>query len=67
MNNLAAKQLGSALKDDPMGMFMKVDEFKTTSVPNVLACSDATRAAGKTLAVADGAMAGFGAHWASMV
>jgi len=50
-----------------MGRFIKVDEGKGASVPNVLACGDATRAAGNvTLAVADGAMAGYGAHRGSM-
>lgn len=63
-----AEQLGCALEDGPMGLFIKVDDFKATSVPNVFACGDAARAAGNvTLAVADGAMAGFGAHRASMV
>ena len=50
-----------------MGMFIKVDEGKATRVPNVFVCGDAARAAGNvTLAVADGAMAGFGAHRVSM-
>jgi thioredoxin reductase len=63
-----AEQLGCALEDGPMGLFIKVDDFKATSVANVFACGDAARAAGNvTLAVADGAMAGFGAHRASMV
>ena len=62
-----AEQLGCALEDGPMGLFIKVDDFKATSVPNVFACGDAARAAGNvTLAVADGAMAGFGAHRGSM-
>jgi thioredoxin reductase len=51
-----------------MGMFVKVEEGKVTILPNVFTCGDAARAAGNvTLAVADGAMAGFGAHRASMV
>jgi thioredoxin reductase len=63
-----AEQLGCALEDGPMGLFIKVDDFKATSVPNVFACGDAARAAGNvTLAVADGVMAGFGAHRGSMV
>lgn len=63
-----AEQLGCVLEDGPMGRFIKVDEGKATSVPNVFACGDAARAAGNvTLAVADGAMAGFGAHRGSMV
>ncbi|WP_342620027.1 NAD(P)/FAD-dependent oxidoreductase [Rhodoferax sp. GW822-FHT02A01] len=62
-----AEQLGCALEDGPMGQFIKVDELKATSVPNVFACGDAARAAGNvTLAVADGAMAAFAAHRASM-
>jgi thioredoxin reductase len=62
------EQLGCALEDGPMGTFIKVDEIKATSVANVFACGDAARAAGNvTLAVADGAMAAFGAHRASMV
>jgi thioredoxin reductase len=68
MSSPIAEQLGCALEDGPMGLFIKVDDFKATSVPNVFACGDAARAAGNvTLAVADGAMAGFGAHRASMV
>jgi thioredoxin reductase len=67
LSSPVAEQLGCALEDGPMGMFIKVDEGKATSVPNVFACGDAARAAGNvTLAVADGAMAGFGAHRASM-
>jgi thioredoxin reductase len=63
-----AEQLGCALEDGLTGVFIKVDEFKATSVPRVFACGDAARAAGNvTLAVADGAMAGFGAHRGSMV
>lgn len=63
-----AEQLGCALEDGPMGRFIKVDEGKATSVPNVFACGDAARAAGNvTLAAADGAIAGFGAHRGSMV
>jgi thioredoxin reductase len=68
MASPVAEQLGCALEDGPMGLFIKVDDFKATSVPNVFACGDAARAAGNvTLAVADGAMAGFGAHRASMI
>ena len=62
-----AEQLGCTLEDGPMGLFIKVDDLKATSVPNVFACGDAARAAGNvTLAVADGAMAAFAAHRASM-
>jgi len=55
-----AEQLGCALEDGLIGLFIKVDESKATSVPNVFACGDAARAARKvTLTVADGVMAGF--------
>lgn len=68
MHSTIAEQLGCAMEDGPMGVFITVDEGKATSVPNVFACGDAARAAGNvTLAVADGAMAGFGAHRASMM
>jgi thioredoxin reductase len=67
MSSSIAKQLGCSMEDGPMGSFIKVDEFKATSVPNVFACGDAARIAGNvTLAVADGAMAAFGAHRSSM-
>lgn len=62
-----AGQLDCALEDDPMGLFIKVGEGKATSVANVFACGGNARAAGNvTLAVADGAMAGFGTHRGSM-
>ena len=67
MSSPIAEQLGCALEDGPMGLFVKVDDGKATSVANVFACGDAARAAGNvTLAVADGAMAGMGAHRGSM-
>jgi thioredoxin reductase len=67
MGSPIAEQLGCSLEEGPMGAFIKVDEFKATSVPNVFACGDAARMAGNvTLAVADGVMAGFGAHRNSM-
>lgn len=43
-----------------MGLFIKVDEGKGTSVPNVFACGDAARAAGNVT------MAGFGVRRGSM-
>lgn len=67
MSSPIAEQLGCALEDGPMGPFIQVDDFKATSVRNVFACGDAARMAGNvTLAVADGAMAGIGAHRSSM-
>lgn len=62
-----AEQLGCVLDIGPTGQFIRVDDFKATSVPNVFACGDAARAAGNvTLAAADGAMAAYGAHRNSM-
>ncbi len=56
MSSPIAEQLGCALEDG-----------KAINVPNVFACGDAARAAGNvTMAVADGAMAGFGARRGSM-
>ena len=58
-----AAQLGCALAQGPMGMFIQVDAMQQTSVPNVFACGDTARAAGNVaMAVADGAMAGVAAH-----
>lgn len=63
-----AEQLGCALEDGPMGLFIRVDEGKATSVPNVFACGDAARAAGNvTMAAADGARAAFRVHRGAMV
>jgi thioredoxin reductase len=62
-----ATQLGCALDNGPTGLFIRVDETKATSVPNVFACGDAARMAGNvTLAVADGALAAYAAHRNSM-
>ena len=67
LSSPVAEQLGCVLEDGPMGLFIHVDDLKATSVPHVFACGDAARAAGNvTLAVADGAMAAFAAHRASM-
>ncbi len=44
-------------------IFVRTDAMKATSVTGVFACGDSARAAGNVaLAVADGAMAGVGAH-----
>lgn len=63
MSRRVAEQLGCTLADGAMGLFIQVDEGKATSVPNVFTCGDAARTAGNVaLAVAAGAMTGFGAH-----
>ncbi|WP_332747288.1 NAD(P)/FAD-dependent oxidoreductase [Hydrogenophaga sp.] len=67
MSSPLAEQLGCAMDEGPMGPFIKTGEAQATSIPNVFACGDAARAAGNVaLAVADGVMAAFGAHRASM-
>ncbi len=58
-----AGQLGCRLEESPMGRFIAVDGIFRTSVPGVMACGDAARAAGSVaLAVGDGAMAGVSTH-----
>jgi thioredoxin reductase/2-polyprenyl-3-methyl-5-hydroxy-6-metoxy-1,4-benzoquinol methylase len=58
-----AEQLGCAFVDGPLGQYVQTDETKETSVARVFACGDTARAAGNvTFAIADGAMAGLGAH-----
>nr|WP_229409185.1 NAD(P)/FAD-dependent oxidoreductase [Massilia yuzhufengensis] len=58
-----AEQLGCAFDDSPIGPFIRTDAGKQTTVPGVFAGGDATRPAGSVaIAVADGAMAGLGAH-----
>jgi thioredoxin reductase len=58
-----AERLGCAFDEGPMGRFIRTDERKQTTVPGVYAGGDAARAAGNVaIAVADGAMAGTGAH-----
>jgi thioredoxin reductase len=63
LNTPFAAQLGCALEDGPLGPYYKTDMVKQTSVRGVFACGDGGLAMGSvTLAVADGAMAGVGAH-----
>lgn len=58
-----AQQLGCRMEAGPLGQFIWTDEMKQTSVPGVIACGDAARAAGSVaFAVGDGAMAGAFAH-----
>ncbi len=58
-----AEQLGCRLEEGPQGSVILVDELKATTVHGVWACGDAARAAGSIpLAVADGTLAGVGAH-----
>ena len=58
-----AEQLGCALDESPMGLYVHTDPLKATTVPRVFACGDLARAAGNVaLAVGDGALAGASAH-----
>jgi len=58
-----AEQLGCEFDEGPLGPFIRTDMTKQTTVPGVFAGGDATRPAGNVaIAVADGAMAGLGAH-----
>jgi thioredoxin reductase len=58
-----AGQLGCELMDTPMGMQIRTDESKATTVRGVFACGDAARAPHSvSLAVGDGAWAGAQVH-----
>jgi thioredoxin reductase len=58
-----AEQLGCALEAGPMGTLIRTGDLKETSVPDVFACGDTTRAMQSVpFAVSDGAMAGLSAH-----
>jgi thioredoxin reductase len=58
-----AEQLGCATDEGPMGAYVRTDMVKATTVAGVYACGDAARATGNVaMAVADGTMAGVGAH-----
>lgn len=58
-----AEQLGCALEDGPMGHYVRVDDWKQTTVPGVYAAGDAASAMhNATFASAAGVMAGVGAH-----
>ena len=58
-----AEQLGCELEQGPMGMYVRTDAMKVTSVAGVYACGDAARMAGNVaLAAADGTLAGVSAH-----
>jgi thioredoxin reductase len=56
-------QLACELTDTPLGSIISTNEMKETSIANVFACGDATRAAGNvTMAMADGVLAGLSVH-----
>ncbi|WP_028081962.1 hypothetical protein [Solimonas soli] len=61
------KQLGCEFEEGPLGRSVRTDALQKTTVPGVLACGDAARAAGKVaLSVPDGAQAGAAAHQSRM-
>jgi thioredoxin reductase len=63
MTSPIAEQLGCAFEQGPLGPFIRTDDSRQTTVPAVFAAGDAMRAASTVaLSVADGAMAGVGAH-----
>lgn len=58
-----AEQLGCAFDDGPLGRYIRTDEGRQTTVTGVFAGGDAVRAASNVpISVADGAIAGAGAH-----
>ncbi|MER2534153.1 MAG: NAD(P)/FAD-dependent oxidoreductase [Rhizobiaceae bacterium] len=58
-----AEALGCALAETPMGVQIRTDDAKETSVPGAFACGDAARVLHSvSLAVADGAWAGAQLH-----
>jgi thioredoxin reductase len=58
-----AGDMGCALADTPMGVQIRTDEAKETSIPGAFACGDVARAPHSVaLAVADGAWAGAQLH-----
>jgi thioredoxin reductase len=58
-----AKELGCAMEETPMGIQIRTDEAKQTSIPGVFACGDVARAPHSvSLVVGDGAWAGIQLH-----
>jgi len=58
-----AEHLGCALTETPMGIQIRTDEAKETTVPGAFACGDVAKMPHSvTLAVADGAWAGANLH-----
>ncbi len=58
-----AAQLGCAIDDTPMGVTIKTDPMKATTIAGVYACGDTARPGGSLpLAVGDGTLAGAAAH-----
>lgn len=63
MTSPIAGRLGCAFDDGPLGPYLRTGEMNQSTVPGVFAGGDAMRIAHSvTFAVADGALAGAGAH-----
>lgn len=63
LNSGIAEQLGCEMEEGPSGPFIRTDAMKLTSVPDVYAAGDITRAMHNvTFASADGVMAGTALH-----
>lgn len=63
LNSGIAEQLGCEMEDGPSGPIIRTDAMKLTSVPDVYAAGDITRAMHNvTFASADGVMAGTALH-----
>jgi thioredoxin reductase len=62
-SNSLAEELGCATEETPMGLQIRTDETKQTSLPGVFACGDVARVPHSiSLAVGDGAWAGVQLH-----
>lgn len=63
LNSRIAAQLGCEMSEAPLGLIVRTDDQKTTTVPGVYAAGDITRGAHTvTWACADGVMAGLAVH-----
>ncbi|MFD1941809.1 NAD(P)/FAD-dependent oxidoreductase [Paradevosia shaoguanensis] len=63
LNSDIAQQLGCEIEEGPLGAIIRTDAMKQTTVLNVFAAGDVTRAAHNvTWAVSDGVMAGSALH-----
>ena len=66
MGSPLVEQLGCELEESPVGVLVRVDAQKQTSVPGVYAAGDATVIGNITLANAEGVRAGVSLHHALM-